>query len=164
MLNLGVDIDGVLADFARGILRVAGVELDRFCAIEEYDFRPVLNFGEIWPRIKDNKEFWLGLQALETPPLPRCCTMYLTSRACSDEVTRTWLRVHGFPELPIVNTQDKAGALRDFFLDGLVDDHDVQFHAAQVLADHNFLVSRPWNRKVVTPRRICRLDELEWRT
>lgn len=161
-MNLGLDIDGVICNFTAGVFRAAGVPLSRYAEIVGYDFSPVLNFKPVWDRVKGNEEFWLGLAPLETN-VPHCCSVYLTSRYCSDAVTRQWLHVHGFPKLPIVNTPDKAGALRTYMLDGLVDDHADHFMAAQAVAKQNFLVSRPWNRHIVTTRRIFCLEELEWR-
>lgn len=161
-MRLGLDIDGVICDFTGGVFRAAGVPLTRYADIQGYDYTPVLNFREIWERIKGDELFWLGLAPVETH-IPHCCGVYLTSRDCSDAVTRQWLHVHGFPKLPIINTRDKARAIEVQELDGLVDDCAAHFLAAEKVASCNFLVSRPWNREVVTPRRIYRLEELEWR-
>jgi len=162
-MNLGLDIDGVICDFTAGIFSVAGIPLRRVAEVQSYDYKPVLDFKPIWARVRGDELFWLGLAPLETT-IPQCCAVYLTSRYCSDAVTRQWLHVHGFPKLPVVNTQDKAGKLQELGLDGLVDDHAEHFMAAQAVATQNFLVSRPWNRHIVSTRRILRLEELEWRT
>lgn len=173
-MRLGVDIDDVIADFTASVLNFAGVRPDRYKDIITYDYKPVIaDFKQqVWNHVKDSEQFWLTLPPIERH-IPSCCVLYLTARYCSDDVTKEWLKRNGLPLLPIVNVNhvhcgterdvSKTEKMLEHGLDGLVDDKDKHFLDAVKVRPNSFLVSRPWNKGVVTPQRIFRLAELEWR-
>ncbi len=165
-IRLGLDIDGVLADFGLAFLRAAGKLDSDWSRITGWDFTPVLTpeeFTEYWDRVKDSASFWLLIPSFKQI-VPPCCVRYITNRYCSDDITSRWLKAHQYPELPVTNTVDKLAALTEFGLSGIVDDKTETFQDA-IAAGYakSFLVSRPWNRYVETSRRIFSLSELEWR-
>ena len=163
-MQLGLDIDDVVCDFTWGVFYEAAIPIEQVIGVRSYDYREVLDFKPIWKRVKDNAAFWLGLPVLNGY-IPRCCVAYVTSRYCSPQITEMWLQANDLPLLPIyyVKSDDKLSILLEHGLDGIVDDKAEVFEKVSARLPMSFLVSRPWNRHVVTPNRIYRLEELDWR-
>ena len=163
-MRLGLDIDDVVCDFTRGVFEEAGIPIERVSEVRSYDYNEVLDFKPIWERVKDSQEFWLSLAVLDRH-IPACCVAYVTARYCPPAITETWLIKNGLPLLPIYHAKgtEKLEALYAHNLDGIVDDKAGVFMRVYKELPTSFLVSRPWNRHVVTPNRIYRLEELEWR-
>ena len=162
-MNLALDLDDVVIDFTAGILQAAGVSSDRFKDIHSYDYREIFEFKPVWERVKDDTLFWLNLPPIEYI-IPSVCTAYLTGRYASEQITRSWLQKWSLPQLPLYYSQDKARDGLALGFTGVVDDKAKDFEACVKVLPDSFLVSRPWNRHAITPRRIFRLCELEWRT
>ena len=163
-MRLGLDIDDVVCDFTWGVFKEAGIPIERVSEVKSYDYNEVLDFKPIWERVKDDNAFWLGLPVLDSH-IPTCCVAYVTARYCPPDITKAWLVKNGLPELPLyyVKGVKKLEALLSHGLDGIVDDKAEVFMRVYKQLPMSFLVSRPWNRHVVTPNRIFRLEELDWR-
>ncbi len=163
-MRLGLDIDDVVCDFTWGVFHEAEISVEQVVGVRSYDYREVLDFKPIWERIKDNDAFWLALPVLDSH-IPNCCVAYVTSRYCPIQITEAWLRAKSLPLLPIhyVKSDDKLSVLLEHDLDGIVDDKAEVFEKVSKRLPSSFLVSRPWNRHVITPNRIYRLEELDWR-
>ena len=162
MLKLGLDIDGVVCDLYTGLFGVAGVPLYRLHDVEEYNFKPVFDFDPVWDKVKGDDNFWLSCPVLDGY-LPVQAVAYISSRYCSPEITKQWLRCHGLDAFPLYQTDDKLAKLRELKLDGLIDDRGETYEQVRGEFPASFLVSRPWNRWVKTRNRIYRLEELDWR-
>ena len=136
MLRLGLDVDGVLADFRAAFHTLAASELDR------RDVEPELSKGDIerlWKAVARAGNWWLDLAAYEPAQVARLYSLsrahrwevfFMTSRppSAGDSVqlqTQVWLEKCGF-FLPSVMTAP-AGArgelARALRLDLVVDDH-----------------------------------------
>ncbi|MGB2713362.1 MAG: hypothetical protein WBC51_04225 [Vicinamibacterales bacterium] len=139
MLRLGLDVDGVLADFRSAFRALAVSELgDK----RQSDLEANLSKGDIerlWKAVARVSNWWVDLPAYESDQIARLYTLsrrwrwevfFMTSRppSAGDTVqlqTQAWLERHGF-YMPAVLTApalargEIARALR---LDLIVDDH-----------------------------------------
>ncbi len=132
-MRIGLDIDGVLADFVGGFLReaqLAGMG-DRFPkSAEEWVFHHPPDreaFDEIWEQIEGDRSFWLGLSPLMRPSdIPFEPALYCTARPIATEVTQAWLFAHGFPPSPVSTVpygHSKLHSLKTNKIEAFVDDN-----------------------------------------
>lgn len=135
--------------------------------IPQVEPTPSKSFHKIFDALKVDPNFWLGLPVLDNH-IPKDVEMYLTARECPDEVTREWLDKHDFPKLPLTNVhytkRHKVDVATEAGMHGHIDDKSDTFIACVEDLPHSFLASRPWNIDVITPRRIYRLEEVDWRS
>jgi len=161
--NIGLDIDGVLADF-------------RTAWLEYYPDLPpqpgVYHFDDkIMQRFTDMREadvlndFFLKLKPLlkpeDIPFEPKC---YVTARPVPTEISEQWLAMHGFPKKKVitvplrstkVEVMENAGI--EIFIDDLYDNFK-DLNDAGILT---YLFSAPWNIKYdVGDMRLNSLSEL----
>jgi hypothetical protein len=124
------------------------------------------SFDKVFEEIKRDHDFWVNAPPLDAY-IPNQVQMYLTARECPNTWTKEWLKKNGFPDLPLVNTQvekrSKDAIALEAGVHGHVDDKAETFIQCNRVLPYSFLVSRPWNIDVQTPRRIYKLEELEWR-
>lgn len=132
--SIGLDIDGVLANFVEAAIRRAQeMGLDGFH--DHYTlwnhWKSLGDFEVLWEAVKDDASFWLEeIQPIQKAHVPYPVTAYVTRRgAAPDGVTTQWLEQHGFPEAPVhvVNeSPEKIDVLqrlrREVGLDVFVDD------------------------------------------
>jgi|SRR6267378_1505965 len=180
MVKFSLDIDDVIADFTRHFFVYNG--LTKAQANEAYkkprdywyswlipqtEGTQEASFNKVFQEIKVNKDFWLTVPVLDNC-IPKNVTHYLTSRECTDEITKEWLRRNDLPLLPVINAhsigKSKLAIAKSIGVDGHIDDKAETFlQCFEGGLLHSYLVSRPWNIDVNTPFRIYRLEELEWR-
>ena len=149
MSVLGVDIDGVLADFINSytdlFIELTGVDnfKDRYAPTfpscwdyptEVYDYT-VKHTTEVWKRIKKDMQFWLKLEPLvgtqetleklDTLRLDGHDIYFVTSRPglMAKWQTETWLQTHGFDVPTVIMHSDKASVVRLLQMDAYIDDH-----------------------------------------
>ena len=175
-----LDIDDVIAGFTTYFFMRNGLSKEEAAEawkhprdywyswlIPQTEETPEQSFNKVFNEIKKDDNFWLGIPVLDSY-VPPSVKFYLTSRECSDSVTEEWLRINGFPKLEVVNSHylgiSKAAIAKARKIEGHIDDKSETFiQCIKEGLTKSYLVSRPWNIDVETPRRIYRLEELDWR-
>lgn len=159
-LKIGLDIDGVLADFVQACAIKLNVPVAEFQPSHWND--PFIK--HIFPELKKDMDFWIDMKPYlhggDLPFEPYC---YITSRTIDEEVTRSWLYRWGFPEMPLYSgVANKAEKCYELGLDIFVDDHFIHFHEINLNSNTLcYLMDRPWNRKYdVGVRRIKDLSDV----
>jgi len=164
--RIGLDIDGVIADFGGHFLKY-GKGQGWFDDVDT----PVHSWNDY--RFRDHfhkipESFWLDIPAIvkgEDLQFDPCC--YITARPISSDVTREWLRKNNFP-LAVIHTVgvdgSKLEALRKSKVELFVEDH---FHNWKMAFDQgilSYLVTRGHNKKFSVPDalRINCISELDY--
>lgn len=163
-MRIGLDIDGVLAQFDSGFAQLLSAQTGRTFPLEEPTFPAVWSWPEYygcteeevqraWTYVERNPGWWMALQPyaenLEAArQLPGEIT-FLTARKFPGARTTTvsWLLVHGW-EHPTVLTHcaDKALIARGLGLDVLIDDHPgTVLDICEIEGCVPWLVLRPYN-------------------
>ncbi len=172
-MRVGLDVDGVLADFNQGLFTRAetlGLR-HHFPATSEEVYRWDYGvskevFSKCFEGIKYCPKFWAELSPMPdlVLPLPFEVCGYVTNRFVDSWLTEAWLESHGLPDAPVYtvdNPLDKLHALRELDVDCFVDDR------AETVAHLNdegvltYVLDRPWNRSLDSRYpRIYSLQEL----
>ncbi|MFW6225374.1 MAG: dATP/dGTP diphosphohydrolase domain-containing protein [bacterium] len=148
-LKIGLDIDGVIADFAKAWHQ-------KFPDISEtpnswyFDF----NIKERFENMKINGElddFYLNIPSLynpkEIPFDPHC---YITSRPVNKEITEKWLQINGYPIRPVYSLDictSKVIAAKDAGVEIFIDDSYENFVELNNENIFTYLYNAPWNEK-----------------
>ena len=145
--RIGLDIDGVLADFYLGWHML----------YPEIPSRPdQYNMDKkLWSRVNNMKEagtlddFYLNLQPLIKPEElefdPHC---YVTSRPVDSEITEKWLKKRGFPNKPVYTVPmgtSKVNVIKDAKIELFIDDFYKNFVDLTNNGILCYLFSAPWN-------------------
>ncbi len=145
--KIGLDIDGVLADFARAWHELYN-EINPRPTTWYFDPKIGKRF-EAMRKANTLDEFYLNIQPLiypkEIPFEPYC---YITSRPVKGEITEQWLKKNGFPEKPVISLdirQSKVEAARNVGVDIFVDDHIDNFIELNNGGVTTYLYTAPWN-------------------
>lgn len=143
--KVGIDIDGVIADFNGAINDIIGNP--HHAPVDWGDPALVKAFNTI----KTSEEFWTNLKPLvhprDIPFEPHC---YITSRSISEECTRAWLDQHGFPDAPLYcvgSGESKVDIAKQSGIDFFIDDYYRNFVELNKAGICTFLMSRSWNGK-----------------
>lgn len=146
--NIGLDIDGVLADFTNAWHK-------KFPEITAkpnswYFDRKI---GERFRQMKRNgelNEFYLNIPPLikpdELPFDPHC---YITSRPVSNEITEQWLDILGFPAKPVRTVDIKASKVdvaKEMGVEIFVDDSYENFVDMNNNEVFTYLYTTTWNK------------------
>lgn len=155
--RIALDIDGVLADFAKGFLEHM-VSLGKITEAESQlpitswnDWRFRNNFHYIL----ENEDFWLSLTPICNSNellFDPCC--YITARPIPTEVTKAWLDHHNFPSAPIETVgvdASKLDALKRNSVEIFVEDRYENWLEAMDNGITAFLVNKGHNIKFVVP-------------
>lgn len=157
--RIGLDIDGVLANFSGHLLELVGAS--------EHTPRhwndPIIRAG--FDKIKGDKDFWLSI-----PPLihgdelhfePAC---YITARSIGAEISKQWLDKYGFPTAPVYalgTGESKVAVAKEANLDLFIDDSYENFQELNKAGINTYLFSASYNRKYdVGSKRIEKLSDI----
>lgn len=159
MPRIGLDIDGVLADFVGGMMKRFPQMTKRASYWNDVDIRN--GFMEI----SGDEDFWMGLEPMCDPkslPFEPCC--YVTSRPIDVSVSAKWLALHGFPFAPLTSlgvSESKFGTLMSHSVDIFVDDKYDTFVELNERGLCCYLMTAPYNSKYnVGHKRIYSLNEI----
>lgn len=164
-MRVGVDIDGILADFNTSYIallnRVSGKEADIHYVPTQWSYERSLGFTKddiqaAWEQIKSN-DFWHSLDMMPGVEYGCLCDLeshdlyFVTTRPgeFSKTDTESWLNRHLGVECPTVLISNRKGhaayALElDYFIDDKIENvWDVQDRAPNTKA---YLLDRPWNQ------------------
>ena len=130
--RIGLDIDGVLADFAGAISKRLGLKGQGNSA---WYMSYKIKDPKLWAKLSKDKKFWLGLKPLIDPnSLIFEPTVYVTARSIPKEWTEEWLEQSGFPCNEVVTIEGNGGvhgskveALNERNVDIYIDDHYQHF-------------------------------------
>ena len=158
-LKIGLDIDGVLADFVGHLMKVSG-NTDHS---PEHWNDPVVRAE--FDKFKSDPTFWAEIPPLigrlDVPFEPHC---YITARSIDPTVTQGWLNKHLFPKAPLYcvgNGESKIEIAKKSGIDVMVDDSFSNFLELTNAGIFTYLYDAPYNRKYdVGYRRIKSLKEL----
>jgi hypothetical protein len=162
-IKIGLDIDGVLADF----------HMHWHMLYPEINPRPkVWEFDEnIGRRFNDMKErgvlddFYLNIPILTKPEdIPFEPDCYITSRPVSSKISEAWLYENGFPKKKVITVEvntSKVITAKKQGIDIFIDDKYENFLELNDAGIKTFLFTASWNKKFdVGDLRINSLKEL----
>ena len=141
--RIGLDIDGVLADFSTAFCKHCGISPQ---AVDRWWW--TYAWREHKHELIGNEAFWLNIEPLlsgsDLPFEPVC---YCTDRTIDTSITEQWLEKNGFPCVPVITVNgNKIEALKDkvdIFVDDCYDNY-IQLNNAGICT---YLWDRPHNRK-----------------
>jgi len=161
--NIGLDIDGVLADF-RGAWHEYYPDLPPNPNVYHFD-------DDIMQRFKDMREagtlddFFLGLKPLLKPediPFDPIC--YVTARPVPTEISEQWLAMHGFPRKKVITVplrSTKVEVMEEAGIEIFIDDFYDNFKDLNDSGIFTYLYSATWNSEYdVGDMRLNSLKEL----
>ena len=147
--KIGLDIDGVLADFSHSWTDVYP-EVNPSPSSWYFDRKIKARFDEM----KNSKvldDFYLKIKPIikpeDIPFDPHC---YITSRPVSKEITEQWLDMHGFPAKPVFSTDifcSKLDAAKKSGIEIFIDDSFENFAELNNNGIFTYLYTTPWNTK-----------------
>lgn len=157
--KIGLDIDGVLADFVGHLTAHSG----HSGYLPKHWDDPIIR--EEFDKIKTDSEFWLSIPPLihgdHLPFEPHC---YITARSIGADITQAWLDKHKFPRRPLYcvgNAESKLEAAKQSGIEVFVDDSFVNFMDLTRAGIFTYLYDTPYNQKYeVGSRRIKSLEEV----
>ena len=168
MITIGIDIDGVIADFNKDFIEksieVTGRDLypERPFEITTWNYPESYGYSneevhKIWKEIKTSHDFLEELCYLDAD------FYFITARPGlrSKLQTEIWLELHGFPKPTVLISGDKDGLCKslgvNFYIDDKVENCEhVEIYSPATMC---YMLARPWNRKVKGVPRIDTLYE-----
>jgi len=157
--KIGLDIDGVLANFNSHIFKFSGKEHKEVTHWNDPTIR------ELFEKVKHNSEFWSTIPALINPSdIPFEPVAYVTARSIDQKITQAWLDNNNFPKAPLycVGTDEsKLEIIKNLDIDIFLDDKFETFIELNRNGICCFLMNASYNKKYnVGYKRIYNLKEL----
>jgi hypothetical protein len=145
--NIGLDIDGVIADFTRGWHNVYP---DAPAMPDHYNYDPLM--GKRFKAMKEAgtlDDFFLGLNPLIHPKnIPFVPKGYVTARPIDTQVTELWLKLNGFPKAKVITIpwgESKVDAMKEAGIETFIDDFYDNFKDLNDAGITTYLYTAPWN-------------------
>jgi len=150
--RIGLDIDGVLADFATAFTAKMGM---RGPGNASWYMSYKAKDPALWAKILKDKKFWMGIKPLVDPDsLIFEPVAYVTARTIPVEWTEEWLETNGFPCNEVVAIKANGGehepkveAIKKRKIDLFIDDHYKNFIELNQAGIKCFLQDSPYNKR-----------------
>ena len=158
-VKIGLDIDGVIADFAGHLFNTVGIEPH----VVHHWNDPIINTH--FNSLKKDVEFWKTMPKLIEPSeVPFEVHAYITSRSIDPEITKQWLDSNGFPIADLYcvgHNESKVDVALKSGIDIFVDDKFENFQELNNAGICTFLMDASHNQRYnVGYKRIKSLKEL----
>ena len=147
--NIGLDIDGVIADFTRGWNRLYP---DVPAMPDRYNYDPLM--GQRFKQMKADgtlDAFFLSLKPLIDPSeLPFTPKAYVTARPIDTVITEKWLEVMGFPTATVITVEwgaSKIDAMKEADIEIFIDDYYGNYTDLVQGGITTYLFTQPWNQE-----------------
>lgn len=150
---VGLDIDGVLAEFSDHFLN--WFDFEDKSAPTDWDDR---RFRENFHKIAHSEEFWSSLPPIIHPKdLDVKPSVYITARDIPTEVSKNWILRNGFPDAPVITVgmgKSKVEVAQACKLDVFYDDSYRNFCELNEAGIKTYLVTRSHNMKYTVNDRV----------
>ena len=157
-MRIGLDIDGVVADFGAHFLNYLDIE-DKTPAKCWDDIR----FKENFKRIDNDAKFWLTMPPLVSiDDLKFEPTVFVTARNIDKNITQKWLDANGFGGIPLESVGmdiSKVEAVSKYNIDFFIDDAVHNYDDLNNNGINCILMDRSHNRDAIA-NRIYNLNEV----
>lgn len=159
--KIGLDLDDVIISWVKPWCEKHLIDIPT-------DWHFQWGLPEIFAELKKTGEldkFYLSLPPLIKPEeIPFEVDCYISHRPVGDEISKAWLRSHGFPLKPVFHVKERADKVKiakERKLDFFVDDSYATFKAMNAAGICCYLMNARHNEKFeVGYRRIYHLNEL----
>ena len=159
LYNIGLDVDGVLADFNKSWQKI-NPHIPLSSTANKFD--DVYNQLDLMEENGELDDFYLNLKPLINPnslSFEPCC--YITSRRVDSEITRQWLIKNGFPDKPVytVHGGSKVDVAKKANVDIFIDDDYNNFLDLNKNGILTYLYTTSYNKHYnISP--LMRIDKL----
>jgi hypothetical protein len=147
MLNIGLDIDGVIADF-RGAWHEFYPDLPPNPSTYHFDSKIMQRFDDM--RVAGTlDDFYLKIKPLIKPedlPFEPCC--YVTARPVDSKISEQWIDKNGFPKkrvLTVPTGTSKVDIMKEAGIEIFIDDYYRNFTELNNAGIFTYLYTAPWN-------------------
>lgn len=145
--KIGIDIDGVIADFMSAwheLYPEIPARPDRYDADKNFMGRfDVMRDAGIL------NDFYLGIKPLLKPEdIPFKLHCYVTARPVETWVSEQWINIHGFPKKKVITVQagtSKVDAMKKAGIEIFIDDYYQNFTELNDAGIFTYLYTAPWN-------------------
>ena len=168
--RIGLDIDGVVANFAQAIIDAGHAQGISGLPEHWHDFTEIYGprggkrseqhqaFIRVWEKVRDDQDFWDAVPVHEEDAIvPHC---YITARPAGVD-SYLWLFMNDLPGAPLITVVgSKVEAAKKAGVTLFLDDAPHNLEELRAAGIECWLLDRPWNRHHETPFRVKTIAEI----